>query len=61
MPTLRNTGVANAQAPIISFLDDDVKICGNWLETIKATFAENDVDFIGGKVLPQWEQDPQDG
>jgi glycosyltransferase involved in cell wall biosynthesis len=54
----RNTGVAHAQAPIVAFLDDDVTVRGNWLETIKDSFSENAVDFIGGKVLPRWEQDP---
>ena len=54
----RNTGVAHAQAPIIAFLDDDVTVRGNWLQTIKATFSETNVDFIGGKVLPRWEQRP---
>lgn len=54
----RNTGVEHARAPIIAFLDDDVTVRGRWLETIKRTFEETEVDFIGGKVLPRWEQQP---
>jgi len=54
----RNTGVANARAPIIAFLDDDVTVRGNWVQTIKRTFDETGVDFIGGKVLPRWEEQP---
>lgn len=54
----RNTGVAQARAPIIGFLDDDVVVRGNWLETIKRTFDETAARFIGGKVLPRWEEPP---
>lgn len=54
----RNTGVAHAGAPIIAFLDDDVIVRENWLELIKPAFDETKADFIGGKVLPRWEQPP---
>ena len=54
----RNTGVAKARAPIIAFLDDDVTVRGSWIETIKRTFDESAVDFIGGRVLPRWEDAP---
>jgi glycosyltransferase involved in cell wall biosynthesis len=54
----RNTGVAEARAPIVAYLDDDVTVRDNWIEIIPRTFKENNVDFIGGKVLPRWEQPP---
>lgn len=54
----RNTGVAEARAPIIAYLDDDVTVRSNWVEIIKTTFAETDADFIGGRVLPRWEEPP---
>jgi len=54
----RNTGVAQARAPIVAFLDDDVTVCDNWLEIILPAFRETDADFIGGKVLPRWEEAP---
>ncbi|HUE83075.1 MAG TPA: glycosyltransferase family 2 protein, partial [Pyrinomonadaceae bacterium] len=53
-----NTGVANARAPIIAFLDDDVIVRDNWLQIVKRSFEETTANFIGGKVLPCWEQPP---
>lgn len=54
----RNTGVAEARAPIIAYLDDDVTVRENWVEIIKTTFKETEADFIGGRVLPRWEEPP---
>jgi len=54
----RNTGVEHARAPIVAFVDDDVTVRENWVETIKQTFDDASVDFIGGKVLPRWEETP---
>lgn len=54
----RNTGVEQSRAPIIAFLDDDVTVCPGWLELIPRTFSATKADFIGGKVLPRWEQPP---
>jgi len=54
----RNTGVAESRAPIVAFLDDDVTVRDNWVEIIPRTFKDTNVDFIGGKVLPRWEEPP---
>src|ERR1043166_9448109 len=54
----RNIGVAEARAPIVAFLDDDVTVRDNWMEIIARTLKETHVDFIGGKVLPRWEEPP---
>lgn len=55
----RNTGVAEAQAPIVAFIDDDVIAADDWVSSIKAGFANHpELSFIGGKVLPLWDGDP---
>ena len=54
----RNTGVACARAPIVAFLDDDVTVHDKWLEIILRAFKETNADFVGGKVLPRWEETP---
>ena len=51
----RNAGIAGAYAEIVAFTDDDVRVSSNWVSRIKAGFtAEPDADFLGGKVLPDW-------
>jgi glycosyltransferase involved in cell wall biosynthesis len=51
----RNAGIATARAPIVAFTDDDVRAASDWIVSIKRAFDEHpEVDFVGGKVLPQW-------
>ncbi|HVG21173.1 MAG TPA: glycosyltransferase [Blastocatellia bacterium] len=55
----RNTGIANARAPLLAFTDDDVFVSDDWVVRIKQTFDDYPgVDGIGGKVLPNWESEP---
>jgi glucosyl-dolichyl phosphate glucuronosyltransferase len=55
----RNAGIGTARAPLIGFIDDDVWVNEDWIETICRTFEEHPgVDCIGGKVLPAWEGVP---
>lgn len=55
----RNTGVEQAEAPIVAFIDDDVVATDNWVSAIKSGFERYpQLSFIGGKVLPLWEGDP---
>jgi len=55
----RNAGIAVARAPILAFVDDDVTVDADWIETICRTFEQHpDVDCIGGRVLPAWEAPP---
>jgi glycosyltransferase involved in cell wall biosynthesis len=51
----RNAGIAAAGAPIIAFLDDDIRVEPDWLETICQVFAAHpEIACVGGKVLPLW-------
>lgn len=51
----RNAGIATARAPIVAFTDDDVRAASDWIVSIKRALDEHpEVDFVGGKVLPQW-------
>jgi len=55
----RNTGVEQAQAPIVAFIDDDVVAADGWVSAIKSGFDRYpQLSFIGGKVLPLWDTDP---
>lgn len=55
----RNAGVTSARAPIIAFTDDDVRVSKNWLASIKRAIDEHsEVDFVGGKILPDWPHEP---
>ncbi len=55
----RNTGIANAKAPLIAFTDDDVAVGPDWAaQIINAFEAHPDIDFLGGKVLPRWPVPP---
>ncbi|PYR93833.1 MAG: hypothetical protein DMF84_08480 [Acidobacteria bacterium] len=55
----RNAGVRVACAPLIAFVDDDVCVDRDWIETICRAFEQHpDLDCVGGKVLPAWEAQP---
>lgn len=55
----RNAAIAQAQAPILAFFDDDVCASQGWLAAIKRAFDEHpEIDGIGGKVLPRWHGEP---
>jgi len=55
----RNAGIAAASAPIIAFFDDDVRVAPDWIRTLKQALDEHpEVDFVGGKVLPEWQAPP---
>lgn len=52
----RNRGVAEAEAPLIAFIDDDERACPGWLETLLAPFAAlgDGVDMVAGEVDPDF-------
>jgi glucosyl-dolichyl phosphate glucuronosyltransferase len=55
----RNTGIDNAGADILAFMDDDVIAPPNWISKIKQYFEQYpDILFVGGKVVPRWNTSP---
>jgi glucosyl-dolichyl phosphate glucuronosyltransferase len=55
----RNAGIALAAAPILAFIDDDVRPRHDWVESIARAFDEHpEVDCIGGRIEPRWPEPP---
>lgn len=55
----RNLGVTAAKGGIIAFIDDDVTVENNWLRVLKGVLdSRDDVSFVGGRVLPEWNGSP---
>jgi glycosyltransferase involved in cell wall biosynthesis len=55
----RNKGILDSRAEIIAFTDDDVRASPDWVVNIKRALDEHpEADFVGGKILPQWEGEP---
>jgi glycosyltransferase involved in cell wall biosynthesis len=51
----RNAGIAIARAPLLAFIDDDVRPRHDWVVSIASAFVEHpEVDCIGGRVEPRW-------
>ena len=48
----RNAGITACGGEIIVAVDDDVRMPEDWLETLIAPFARNDVMTVTGNVLP---------
>ncbi len=55
-----NAGISHSKADLISMLDDDIRITPEWFEVIGKVFSNrsDELDFIGGRVLPDWEIEP---
>jgi len=52
----RNTGVENAEADLILFLDDDALPGPGWIDAYRARFSEaQDIIGVGGAIEPAWE------
>jgi glycosyltransferase involved in cell wall biosynthesis len=54
----RHKGLREAKTNIIVYADDDIEAFPTWLEAIKDTFEDEDVDLVGGKNLPKFESSP---
>lgn len=55
----RNTGIAAATAPVVAFMDDDVRADPAWLSEIHWTFSANpEIDCVGGRIEGRFEEPP---
>ena len=55
----RNAGIREARAPLVAFIDDDVKAEPEWAAaTVRAFEQYPEADVVGGRVLPLWPVDP---
>lgn len=56
----RNAGLAASEGQFIIYTDDDVVVTPNWVRKFhEASLRYSDADFLGGKVLPIWEVEPE--
>jgi glycosyltransferase involved in cell wall biosynthesis len=55
----RNAGIERARGAIIAFTDDDVRPLADWIAQIKRAFdLFPQVECVGGKILPIWNNNP---
>ncbi len=52
-----NKGIGETQADLIGFIDDDITVPKDWFVEVSRVFGKrwDEVDFLGGRVLPLWE------
>ena len=57
-----NAGIRISDADLISTIDDDEQVSSDWFREIYRIFHERwyELDFVGGKILPNLEADPPD-
>lgn len=55
-----NTGIKRADGDLLSGVDDDVQVANDWYVELEKIFRTrwNEIDFVGGKMLPVWESEP---
>ncbi|HLM01410.1 MAG TPA: glycosyltransferase [Pyrinomonadaceae bacterium] len=52
-----NAGIRRAGGDLLTTVDDDIQVAENWFVEIEKIFRArwDEVDFVGGKMLPEWE------
>jgi len=50
----RNSGVAQARASVVAFLDDDAEADPDWLERLAQGYTDAGVMGVGGGIVPHW-------
>ena len=49
-----NLGIAQSNADIVGFFDDDEQLTPDWLSVLGRAFADPELEFVGGPVRPDW-------
>lgn len=49
-----NSGIREAKGDIVAFMDDDVIVEANWLESLTASLSSDKRSGAGGRILPIW-------
>jgi glucosyl-dolichyl phosphate glucuronosyltransferase len=52
-----NSGIRACTGEIILITDDDVEVDAKWIEAARRAFAVPACDYVGGKVLPIWQEE----
>jgi len=50
-----NAAIEQARGDLLAFTDDDVTPSPHWLESLAGAASVPDVDFVAGRILPDWE------
>jgi glycosyltransferase involved in cell wall biosynthesis len=55
-----NTAIESAGGDLLGMIDDDEEVAVGWLNAVAEVFLNrwDEVDFIGGRYVPQWETEP---
>lgn len=54
----RHAGLLAASGDILTYADDDIEAFPTWLEAILSSFKNPQVDLVGGKNIPLFENNP---
>ena len=53
-----NAALRHARGDLLAFTDDDVVPDRQWLAAVDRAFADTAVDFLVGRIVPDWEAPP---
>lgn len=48
----RNRGLLESRGELVGYLDDDVTLFPNWINTVLQAFEDKEVMYVGGSVIP---------
>ena len=54
----RHRGYKETTAPVLVYVDDDIRADPGWLAAIHSAFHDPDVHLVGGRNLPEYEVQP---